>query len=62
MDELQRAESILIEQETVVAPIYTFVGITLYDGTKLGGFQSIPLDDHPLRELYWKKDRAEGTP
>ena len=57
MDELQRAESILIAKETVVAPIYTYVGITLYEGAKLGGFQAIPLDDHPLRELYWKQDR-----
>lgn len=57
MDELERAEALLIAKETVVAPIYTYVGITLYDGAKLGGFQAIPLDDHPLRELYWKQDR-----
>ncbi len=62
MAELKAAETILVEKEAPVAPIYTYVSIALYDDAKLGGFAAIPLDEHPIRELFLKKDRDGSTP
>lgn len=52
---MQNAERILIEQELPIIPIYHNVGMALYHSDKLGGFYPNVVDDHPLRELFWKK-------
>ncbi len=52
---LAEAEKILVEQELPIIPIFHFVGIQLYDATKLGGFEPNLVDEHPLREMYWKQ-------
>jgi oligopeptide transport system substrate-binding protein len=52
---LRQAETILVEKDLPMTPIYYYVGITLYDGTKLGGLEPNVIDEHPLREMYWKK-------
>lgn len=51
---LKQAEEILVEQELPIIPIYHYVGMALYHPERLGGFYSNVVDDHPLRELYWK--------
>jgi oligopeptide transport system substrate-binding protein len=50
---LHEAETILVEDEVPIIPLYYFVGIALYDRTRLGGFAANIVDEHPLRELYW---------
>lgn len=53
---LRQAENLLVQHEAVIAPIYYYVGIQLYDPAKLGGIAANVLDEHPLREIY-RKDR-----
>ncbi len=50
----REAETLLVEEEAVIAPIYYYVGVQLYHADKLGGIQGNRLDDHPIREMYWK--------
>jgi oligopeptide transport system substrate-binding protein len=54
-DIFRRAEKLLVVDEAPVCPVYFFVGIQFYDGTKLGGIEANLLDEHPLKEMYWKK-------
>jgi len=54
MAALHQAEDILAAQECPIAPIYFFAGILFYDGKRLGGIDGNLLDEHPLREIYWK--------
>ena len=49
-----QAESILIEDQVPICPLYFYVGIQFYDGEKLGGIQANLLDEHPLKAMYWK--------
>lgn len=51
----RRAEKLLITDEAPICPLYFYVGIQLYDGTRLGGIQANLLDNHPLKEMIWKK-------
>jgi len=51
---MQQAESLLVEQEVPIIPLYFNVGIVFYDDNRLGGFFPNVVDEHPLRELYWK--------
>ncbi len=51
----QDAERILVEQECPIAPLYYFVGIQMYDRTRLGGVEPNLLDEHPLRKIYWRQ-------
>jgi oligopeptide transport system substrate-binding protein len=48
---MREAESLLVEQDLPLAPLYHFVGITLYDGTKWKGIEPNLVDEHPLREM-----------
>ena len=50
----RQAETILVNQECPIAPIYYFAGVLFYDATRLGGIEGNLLDEHPLREIYWK--------
>ncbi len=49
------AERILISEQAVVCPLYFYVGIQLYDPKRLGGIEANLLDEHPLKEMYWKE-------
>ncbi|HEX4086628.1 MAG TPA: peptide ABC transporter substrate-binding protein [Chthoniobacteraceae bacterium] len=53
----RQAEHILISEEAPVCPLYFYVGIQFYNGNRLGGMAANLLDEHPLQDLYWKKDR-----
>lgn len=50
----QRAERLLVEQECPIAPLYYFVGIQMYDRSRLGGIEANLLDEHPLRRMFWR--------
>lgn len=53
-DIFRRAEEMLISEGTPICPLYYYVGIQLYDGTRLGGVRGNVLDEHPIREMYRK--------
>ncbi|HEY5814168.1 MAG TPA: ABC transporter substrate-binding protein, partial [Terrimicrobiaceae bacterium] len=53
---LHQAEEILVLKQVPVCPIYYYVGIQLYDPSKLGGIESNVLDEHPVKAMY-RKDR-----
>jgi oligopeptide transport system substrate-binding protein len=49
---LAQAEQILLNQGTPICPLYFYMGIQIYDGTKFGGIEPNLLDNHPFREIY----------
>jgi oligopeptide transport system substrate-binding protein len=53
-DLFRTAERILVSEQATVCPLYFYVGIQLYDGTRLGGIEANLLDEHPLKSIYWK--------
>ncbi len=54
-DIFRKAESLLIREAAPICPLYFYVGIQFYDGSKLGGIQANLLDEHPLSAMFWKK-------
>lgn len=54
-DLFRRAEHLLISEETVICPLYYYVGIQLYDGTKWGGIEPNVIDEHPIKAIYRKR-------
>lgn len=53
----REAEKILISDEAPICPLYYYVGIQFYDGERLGGIEPNLLDEHPLKQIYWKQSR-----
>ena len=49
------AEQMLVTTEAPICPLYYYVGIQFYDPDRLGGLEPNLLDEHPLKNLYWKK-------
>lgn len=56
-DIFREAESLLVVEQAPICPLYYYVGIQFYNGEKLGGIQANLLDEHPLREMFWKQPR-----
>jgi oligopeptide transport system substrate-binding protein len=53
-DIFKKAERLLISGESPICPLYFYVGIQFYDGSKLGGIEANLLDEHPLKSMFWK--------
>ena len=51
---LREAESLLLTGDTVIAPIYHYVGVQFYDPERLGGVEANVIDDHPFQDMHWK--------
>ncbi len=51
----REAESMLLNDATVVIPLFTYVVVMFYDDEKLGGVHGNLTDEHPFRTMYWKK-------
>jgi oligopeptide transport system substrate-binding protein len=51
----RKSERILVSAEAPICPLYYYVGIQFYDAERLGGIESNLLDEHPLKEIYWKR-------
>jgi oligopeptide transport system substrate-binding protein len=49
---LRSAEHYLVRDQVPIAPLFFYVGIQLYDGSKFGGIEANVLDEHPIREMY----------
>jgi len=47
----QQAETILVQDELPVIPIYIYVGINYFDTNKITGIWENVLDEHPLRSI-----------
>lgn len=54
MAKLKQAETLLVEHDAPLVPLYYYIGIALFDPAKIGGFEPNVVDEHPLRELYRK--------
>jgi oligopeptide transport system substrate-binding protein len=54
---LAQAEKLLIADEAPILPIYFYVGVNLYDGTKIGGIHGNALDLHPVWAMFRKDKR-----
>lgn len=50
---LQQAETLLVDDEVPIIPIFYYVGMNYFDTNKIHGFYQNILDDHPLQTL-WK--------
>jgi len=51
---LRDAEQFLLTGGVPVCPLYTYVGIQLYDPAKIGGIEANVLDEHPIRCVFRK--------
>jgi oligopeptide transport system substrate-binding protein len=56
----QKAENLLLNQGTPIVPLYFYMGIQIYDGTRFGGIESNLVDEHPFREMYRKPVAGNG--
>ena len=54
---LSEAEHLLISEDAVVAPLYYYVGVQMYDPKLVGGVEANLLDVHPIQFVYYK-DKA----
>ncbi|MCE0484746.1 MAG: peptide ABC transporter substrate-binding protein [Methylacidiphilales bacterium] len=52
MQILRDMEKILVEDQMPIVPVYFYVGMSLYDPEKLGGFEPNFVDDHRWGEFY----------
>jgi len=52
-----QAERLLITQDAPICPLFYYVGIQFYDGTRLGGIQANLLDEHAIKAMFWKPPR-----
>jgi oligopeptide transport system substrate-binding protein len=51
----REAEKLLVSEDMPICPLYYYVGIQFYDPVRLGGIEPNLLDEHPLKNIYWKK-------
>ncbi len=51
---LQQAEKLLVGDDSVIIPIYHYVGSQFYHPDKLTGLQPNMIDDHPFRCMRWR--------
>lgn len=50
----REAETLLVEQEAPVLPLYFYIGVQLYDAGRLGGLRPNLIDEHPLKAMFLK--------
>jgi hypothetical protein len=46
-----------VSGDAPIVPLYYYVGIQFYDPARLGGIGANLLDEHPIREMFWKNKR-----
>jgi oligopeptide transport system substrate-binding protein len=56
----RKAEHILVSEGVPICPLFYYVGIQLYDDKRLGGIEANLVDDHPLKNMYWKDRQPRG--
>ena len=58
---LRQSEELLVRDEVPIAPLFFYVGIQLYDSSRIGGIEANVLDEHPLREIFRKNEASLGN-
>jgi len=53
---LGKAESILVEKDLPIIPLYQYVSVSLFHDDRLEGFVRNPIDEHPIRDLAIRKE------
>lgn len=51
----REAEKLLVVDEVPICPLFYYVGVQFYDSARLGGMQANLTDEHPIKNMYWKK-------
>ena len=51
---------LLLNAGTPIMPLYFYVGIQIYDGTRFGGIEPNLVDEHPFREMYRREEKVTG--
>ena len=51
-DLLRKAETLLVEEDVPVVPIFFYAGFNCFDPKKVGGLHQNLLDEHPFQDLY----------
>jgi oligopeptide transport system substrate-binding protein len=51
------AETLLVDAESPICPLFNYVVIAFYDDHRLGGMQGNITDEHPFRAMYWKSSK-----
>ena len=59
-DIFREAERILVVDEAPICPLYYWVGIQLYDRSRLGGIEANLIDEHPFKNMFWKDRPPPG--
>lgn len=54
-DLFRAAERMLISEQTVICPMYYYVGIQLYNDKVWGGIEPNVIDEHPIKAIYRKR-------
>lgn len=54
-DLFRQAETLLVNVDCPVLPLFNYVVIMMFDHNKLGGVEGNITDEHPVRAMYWKK-------
>jgi oligopeptide transport system substrate-binding protein len=49
----REAETLLIQKEAVISPVWHYVGVQFYWPDRLSGVQSNLVDEHPFRCMRW---------
>ena len=49
----REAETLLIQKEAVISPVWHYVGVQFYWPDRLAGVQSNLVDEHPFRCMRW---------
>jgi oligopeptide transport system substrate-binding protein len=61
---LRGAETLLVEVEVPVVPVFFYAGFNCFNPEQVGGLHQNLLDEHPLQDLYRlpPKAAARGEP
>ena len=51
----QRAERMVVSEQAIICPLYYYLGVQVYDPTRVGGVEPNLLDEHPLKAMYLKR-------
>lgn len=51
----REAERLLVSEAAPIWPLFYYVGLQFFDSDRLGGIEPNLLDEHPLKNIYWKK-------
>jgi oligopeptide transport system substrate-binding protein len=52
---LREAETLLVEEEFPIIPVYFYAGLNFFDGTKIEGVYTNVVDEHPIQAIWKRK-------